>query len=195
MIVVEGTDNLGKTTLCNALVKEINARGLPHVYTHFGKLSDSFDRVWDYLPHMNPCVVMDRFYMSRQAYGKALKNQRTLNFEQYRLLDAWLRMHRGYTVLVVASDDRLKDDWLGDRGKPELYTLDQAVKVNAQFKKCRSLLECDIDYYIELDLSDDEIEWPSNHVDAIINAYMDRWVGFDRIADHRPTARQLGLMP
>lgn len=177
MIVIEGTDNLGKTTLANAVVARLNEDGFSHIYRHFSKLPESFNKVWGYLPYMHRNSVMDRFYLSRQAYGKALKNQETLSREQLRWLDANLRLHAGFTVLVTASDERIKADWQGDKGKDEMYSLKQAIAVNGQFRRLFALGDADVDIHIELQQSD----WPTDYLDRIVQEYHERYVAVEAV--------------
>lgn len=177
-------------------MQELNLRKYPHVYQHLSKLPESFDRVRGYIPFMNPATVWDRFYMSRLAYGAALQNQDVMTAEEYRLLDARMRLVGAYTVIVVSvNEDRFRARW---GCKNEMYTADMAWKVNEYFRGIvcedeqerhyyelpelpanlfyqeRGLNRLDADRVICVDSDVSPETWPTSQVNVIINAYLHR---------------------
>jgi len=68
MLILEGADQLGKTTLANKLLKELHKRGYPYVYRHFTRLPDCWKYPMSYLAHVSEPVVQDRFHMSEIVY-------------------------------------------------------------------------------------------------------------------------------
>jgi len=176
MIVVEGTDLLGKTTLCHELVKRLNAAEMPHIYQHFSKLPECFDWAAHYFPFMTRMVVMDRFYMSRQAYGRTFENQYVLTDEEYRILDAALRLVGGFTIVCVADDDEFIRLQYADlpTSRQEVYPLDGIVKVNGEFKRIvdSNPWDYDFDYVIPVG----KAGWPSDHTKDIVERYLERQV-------------------
>lgn len=134
MIIVEGSDLVGKTTFCKALAQSEVGLHLGAVYQHLSRLPDKFERVRGYRDLMSVAQVRDRFHMSEVVYSQ-MRSQladTTLTDSKYRLVDAMHTLHAGVTVLVV--------DWTPDRelirsrfNRPEMYTLDQCVQCNDIF--------------------------------------------------------------
>lgn len=153
MLIIEGTDMVGKTTLCKALVKKMNGMGFPHVYRWFSKLPDCWDYYHDYLPNIAEHVVQDRFHMSEVAYRLARHEMPRLDAETYRLIDAKIRLVGGFTVVITAPDSFLKGQWekLAER---EMHTLDQIIEVNHFFQEnAKGLKGChkpDIDFHYHM---------------------------------------------
>ena len=172
MLIIEGTDMLGKTTLCQELVKRINAKiGGSYTYEHFSKLPECWDYWWDYLPHVRRRVVMDRFHMSEVAYRRARGEPEQLDSETYRLLDAKLRLVGAYTVVVIATERWLRTK-IGSR--PEMHTGEQILAANAEFTELATIGGVDADFVIEVD---DDSQYPTNQssdVDVIVNEYLNR---------------------
>lgn len=132
MIIVEGPDLVGKTTLCNALVTKLHAHRFHHVYQHFTKLSSAFPTAAGYIPFFNKNVVMDRFYMSRQAYGLTLGNQEILKPFQYKLLDAKARNFGAVQIVIVASDKLIKRRY-ENKDRDEMYGCESILAANREY--------------------------------------------------------------
>lgn len=134
MLIIEGSDCVGKTTLCNELLKRLNAAGCAMIPQHFGLLPKDWGYYADYLPYMATHTVMDRFIMSEVVYGHTLRGGSPLTPEIYRLLDAHLRMLGAVTVVVVANDYwyrlQLKEKY-GERR--QVFDVDQVTRVNKGF--------------------------------------------------------------
>lgn len=165
MIIVEGTDLLGKTTLCNQLVRSLNAAGHSHVYSHLSKLPDSFDHVRGYLPLCARNIVYDRFYLSRQAYGGALNNQTVLKPEEIHWLDGYTRLFGTYTVLVVAAEQFVREQY-GRKDRDEMYDLESIIAVNEEYEKLHA--------HADLVITASELQWPSSRAPYIIDQYLRR---------------------
>ena len=70
MIIIEGTDKAGKTTLITNLRRFFPRKiqmGLQVI--HFGLLPKNWDYCHDYLQYIRPNVILDRFIDSERAYG------------------------------------------------------------------------------------------------------------------------------
>lgn len=103
MLIVEGSDRVGKTTLCQKLVKYLGNSG-PWMYRHFGPLPPGWTHPWDYFPAMSRHVVQDRFHLSEWAYRTAEGDTKlTFSSEMYRLVDARLRLLGSVTVVITAD--------------------------------------------------------------------------------------------
>ena len=135
MLIVEGSDCVGKTTLCNELIKQLNGRGYPVIPQHFGLLPSNWNYYDDYLPFMNTRTAMDRFIMSEVVYGHVIRNGTKLTPELYRRLDAHLRLQGSVTVVVTADDDWLRRQLRAKiASRQEAFNIDQIVAVNHAFR-------------------------------------------------------------
>lgn len=130
MIIIEGSDLVGKTTLCGALVKRLRREGL--IYSHFTRLPDEFNRYWGYIERMSSRIVQDRFHMSEPVYAKMRGDQTKLTHQMYRLIDAKTRLLGTVNVVVTAEDDLIKSRWR----EGEMYKIEQVYHANSLFKKC-----------------------------------------------------------
>jgi len=121
MIIIEGTDCVGKTTLA----KKIEAQaGL--LYRHLSKPPDGFHPYYGYLPLMNRNFVCDRLWLSDIAYRQAEDTQckitpfiRDMLIAQQTLLGA---------VQIVITCDR---ELLKQKYKPETEMYDVQTLLNA----------------------------------------------------------------
>lgn len=129
MLIVEGTDLVGKTTFAQKLVKALHSDG--YVYRHMTRLPIGFVHPIDYFPLAMRRAVYDRFHMSEIAYAAARGDDTDLCPERYRLVDAYLRGLGAYTVVIVADDELIKERW----GRDEMYDQSTVHRANAAFKE------------------------------------------------------------
>ena len=176
MLIVEGTDGVGKTTLCQRLVKELEVHG-PWIYSHFGKLPSTWDYPWSYIPRISQYVVQDRFHMSEIAYRVARGEEQQLHPEAYRLVDAYLRMSGSCTVVITQSPSTLKRLWKEDSNG---VTIEQAHLANVEFMNLISNQITMHKYTVDFDIwwtPHDDITYPAeddNFVRNILTRYLRR---------------------
>lgn len=134
LILIEGADGLGKTTLAKALQWELRT-----AYVHH-----SPPKTWhfdDFLTVL-PNAVYDRFHWSMWAYKNANRPVLDLTIEDCTVLDNVLRSKVNYkTVLLCASDPNYFD------AMPEDHFLGkEAIKdVNERYKQVAPLFDMTID--------------------------------------------------
>ena len=167
MLIIEGPDLVGKTTLAHECVRELNKRGFPHVYAHLSKLAASFDKVHGYIPLMHRHVVQDRFHLSRLAYGRHFKNQDVLTDNEMRWLQAKLWLQGAFTVLLLAKPDGvfLRKQW-AERGRAEMYEIDGIVEVNKVYHQLYEEYQPYIDCAYQFD---GKSGWPSRYTETIVD--------------------------
>lgn len=175
MIVVEGADCVGKTTLVAKLIKRLNQAGFPHVPLHLSKLPECFDHVRDYLPLMSPNVVWDRFYMSRNAYGMAVDNQRVLNRREYRYLDAKARLVPTHHVVITATPQLIRERF--EDGAHMSYTIDDILRVNDKYVEFCESGWMDVDTHIQVSVLEP-------HVNDYVWTLIDWYLNFRRAHQH-----------
>lgn len=171
MLILEGTDCVGKTTLAHKLVQVLNKLGSPVVYQHMSRLPDSFDRYHGYINLMCTNVVKDRFYLSENAYCYGRMEHPTISSEQLRLLDAHARMLGAYTVLVTASLEVIRERYekLKER---EMYSLDLVERVHGYYNRLHAASKVDID--LSVDTSNFNPSMLENVATDIAMAYLAR---------------------
>ena len=107
MLIVEGPDGSGKTTFCRELVKLLPT----HIYAHFSRLPPGFDYYQGYIDRMSPNVVQDRFHISEIIYSELRGDKSPLTLENFRLIDAKLRLIGAYTVVILPDPNDVYDRW------------------------------------------------------------------------------------
>lgn len=127
MIIVEGTDLVGKTTLCERLVQ---CSSYPLKYKHLSRLPDTFHRYYDYLPMIRPVNVYDRFHMSEIAYVAARREkQGSTNPMWYSALDRSIIKAAGMIVIITVDEYLIRERW----GRDEMYKQDVVLRANDAF--------------------------------------------------------------
>jgi GTPase SAR1 family protein len=138
MIIIEGPDGVGKTTLAKKLLGHL----MSHVYAHFTRLPPGFDYYWGYVDRMSRYVVQDRFHMSEVAYAEARGDDLRVDPETYRLLDGRLRLLGAYTVLVTATEDLVRERW----DPTQMYDVERTLSACRVFNRIASDNRHDIKY-------------------------------------------------
>jgi thymidylate kinase len=146
MIIVEGADLVGKTTLAKKLVTILNEEyDSPHIYRHLSRLP----KIWrDCSARLGPratpaslhealasrWIVQDRFHMSEVMYASARQDEPMLTPIAYWLLEARLRARFGMmTILLI--DATTDSEVITSRWREgEMYSLEQVKAVNKQYR-------------------------------------------------------------
>ena len=179
MLIVEGPDGVGKTTLCRSLLEKLPG----HVYAHFSRLPPDFDYYWGYLDRASRRVVQDRFHMSEVAYAIARGEQPRIDPETYRLVDARLRQLGAYTVLVTADQGLIESRW----DPTQMYDLYRTLSAARQFDLIadhHSDWRPDFDCHFHCTETTPHVTQVA--ADRILNEYRRRQDRIDALAGGRP---------
>jgi hypothetical protein len=130
MLVIEGPDGVGKTTLARRLQAEM-AQSVS--YQHWGKLPDSFDFYHGYLDAIRPLSVCDRFIMSEVAYGIGARHHSRLGPLSYHVLDAKIALVGGITVVIHCENDAVCEHVHRNKGE-SAFTLEEHRRINAVYR-------------------------------------------------------------
>jgi thymidylate kinase len=124
ILLLEGADAAGKTTLANVYREQYGAKYLHGVvYRDPLAAHRAALRVARRLAEEEHLVVIDRNFISHLVYGHIFKNL-AYDGDAARNLDNDWRLLRAVTVLCVPSDPlRQEQDWRRDKaaGKPEAF--------------------------------------------------------------------------
>jgi thymidylate kinase len=163
MLIIEGTDCVGKTTLAHKLAKKLSM-----VYQHLGPLPD----LWydeDYVNLASPKAVRDRYHLSEMAYSSTLK--RNCKIRDLRVLHATLLLKCKAFVVLITADPTV----IGSRydAKRELFNVEDVIAVNDVFENG---LKAYGDYRIHL--TSDQPDILDVTVDKIAESYTRRlkWI-------------------
>lgn len=183
MLIVEGPDGVGKTTLCEKLLAVLPT----HVYAHFTRLPPGFDHPWDYLARTSRRVVQDRFHLSEPAYAEARgdADRLLLTPELYRLVDARLRQLGGVTVLLTADDALVRSRW----DASQMFDVGRTLLASRAYRR---LLAGQTPYRPDLDLhyhlTTERPYVTDDQVDEVLGLYRRRQSALDETLSRRPAS-------
>lgn len=192
MIIVEGSDMVGKTTFCRSLVTAINfserrnrdERFPPFVHSsHLSALPPKWNFVNDYLMNRraNEVTVWDRYHISELMYREFHSdNTPKLTLSKYMRVDEGLRSFGALIVVITADPDMLQNRLLNDP-REEMFSPETIAAVNKKYidfctapdhpfadvTTCEVIrVHCDVDQ-----------PFPSDaFVTACADKFLDRWL-------------------
>lgn len=137
MLILEGPDLAGKTTLANGLVQELRTAGydtrLVHMNcpkpgeTEAGNLTKLVKE--DYLSHN---LVVDRFLIGDFAYRTIWPREKPITGAQFKRF-AWFLRATNSTVFVLNPPDELIKERYAQRGD-EMVSLDKILTAAARYR-------------------------------------------------------------
>lgn len=131
MLVIEGPDNVGKTTLAKRICERLGAR-----YSHMSRPPVGFDFFGGYkdmirqktVDGITPLVVQDRFHFGGIAY-----HENVLPLHRLEIVSSWVRAVGGLIVLVHASNIESYTSHLRRNPKTEMFDEDHLVTAAIRF--------------------------------------------------------------
>lgn len=167
MIIVEGTDLVGKTTLAHRLIRAICATvdGKAY-YSHLGVPPAAWDHSSDYLDMMRRDVVQDRLYLSEVAYGRTIRGTTFLTLDDVAWLDAQVEIRGGLHVIVTADSAALEERY-AKYGEREVFSLAQIRGANnefAQLASARDKRNSVMTYHCE-----DSVDFPAENTEFVLS--------------------------
>jgi thymidylate kinase len=179
MLIIEGSDGAGKTTLCRKLLQHLPG----HIYAHFSRLPPEFDYYWGYAERMSCQIVQDRFHLSEIVYSRAREQVSILSPEMYLVVDAKLRLLGAYTLLVLADDDLIRSRW----DQTQMYDSITTVSANRIF---RNLPHEFPEYRIDIDHvfhCTEKVPYVDDFtIHRILEEYLNRQKAINSITARRP---------
>ena len=125
MLIIEGSDCLGKTTLCKALCLKLRA-----TYGHMSRPGPGFNFGTDYLPNIKMCKVQDRFHLGALVWHDNVMTEAVMD-----VLDGVIQRQGGLVVVLVSNDE----DWYVERlradPRKQMFSLDQLLSANRRFEE------------------------------------------------------------
>jgi hypothetical protein len=135
MLIIEGTDLTGKTTLAKELVKRLCSQNEWHLYQHLTRPPAGWDYYEDYIKLMHPRSVWDRFHMGNLVYQEIDGTGTQHTPISYGMLDAHVRLQCGMVIVCIAAEDVIEAAWKRKPHGDEMFRLDILLKVNERYKQ------------------------------------------------------------
>jgi thymidylate kinase len=129
MVILEGADLVGKTTLQRMLLDEPWFQENGYTPDHFGMLPDTFDFCHGYIDRASQRAVMDRFHVSERVYSDALRKRRMSHLD-FRLVEAHLAQLGSLVVFLIQDDETIRRR---AEAREEPFSIDEILKVNYYF--------------------------------------------------------------
>lgn len=135
MLIIEGADLVGKTTLAKALCAKLNELGWPHVYQHLSRLPAPWQRdaVRNYDRLCSPYSVRDRFHYSEPVYASARGDDPMISPGDFEVVNNIVRSVAGYVIIVTATEELIAERY-ARRAAQEMYDLHKILRVNEDFR-------------------------------------------------------------
>ena len=178
MLILEGTDNVGKTTMAQRLWEASWFQKHGYEIQHLSKLPTGHDRLMDYVERMNQKGIFDRFWLSGEAYAEARQDPGDspdyFHPEQLRYIEAHARLLGSFCVVIAIDPEQwIRVRQLQEQKDEELEMYGDSImqRANNWFWH-RGLMSEHCDYMIRL--SKDKLFPTDEDMDRAASAYIKR---------------------
>ena len=135
MIIIEGLDGVGKTTLVNYFVNQGMKK---HHFDYDANNMDLFSKYMRVLKEENLNLVLDRSFISEMVYGPVLRGKSKLELEQYKkLLEAYKQV--GTSIIYLTAPQEI----LLERRREELRDFEM---ISNYYKELNNQYNAIMDY-------------------------------------------------
>lgn len=141
LIILEGTDGAGKTTLADHLVSKMWTLGVETEVLHAGPPESGISVFEQYtlpllerrekIARRNYLLILDRWHLGELIYGPLLRGKSQLDPEQFAYLELLLESLGAVKVVVNATDSAIRDR-LGAH-REDLVSVEQAIDIKELF--------------------------------------------------------------
>lgn len=190
MIVIEGPDLAGKTTLADALYQRITReeRTRHPCQRRFTRVEKHFDQYWGYRECCQRDVIVDRFHMSHVVYRAIGGETHTLDPITYSMVDAAITSVGGIVVLI-APDPSVIAERYDLLQRHEMFDRTYILRVAALYTTIA--MGCPIDtgtgvYRPKVDVAFRHGQPTMEMVDHVMGLWQLRQMTLDRITARRP---------
>jgi thymidylate kinase len=130
MLILEGSDCLGKTTFAKLLLNEADRRNMyPTFYSHMSRPNSVFDFHEDYKDMITTYAIQDRFHLGGIVYHNAISQ---VGLE---IIEGWLRSVGSVIVVFYAPDFDWYKDWIEKDNRGNLLRVDTMYNANKRFSE------------------------------------------------------------
>lgn len=113
LIILEGLDKCGKTTLANYIVEKYNFK-----YIHFGQpKKNAFDEYMEFLNEItkDENYVIDRFHLGEPTYGVVYRKKSSINKGQLAKIEKRINELDGILIYCYDSVDNIEKRFIEDK--------------------------------------------------------------------------------
>lgn len=100
IVIVEGCDKAGKTTLAQTLAGQVD---LFYYHATISTETNLFEKYADIIRSINRPTITDRFYPSELVYGPLIRGHSRLNISQFRKLNKMIQIRGGCFIYCFAA--------------------------------------------------------------------------------------------
>jgi hypothetical protein len=168
MLLIEGSDCLGKTTLAKTIVRRLSEKGFLAIYSWMTRPNEEiFDFFLDYKKLLNPYAVQDRFHLGGLAYHK-----NKIWPQRLSIINSWIRSVGGIIVVLYANDEQKYKSLIENDTRGNLLDVQTMCDGNNFFKNYANKGDCDFAFNV-LPIN---FENPNYVNDSNINEIIDEWI-------------------
>jgi len=129
MLIIEGSDCLGKTTLAHKLVSlAADMNKYPVFYSHMSRPNKAFDFFEHYKDRMSMFAVQDRFHLGGLVWHEGEISEASLE-----IIEGWLMSIGSMTIVLYASDEKWYRRRLERDNRGNLLDIDTMCKANRTY--------------------------------------------------------------
>jgi thymidylate kinase len=127
LVVLEGSDNTGKTTLA----QELEKRGFRYVHNGPPASEGMFEEYARQIEAVQPDenVVFDRLHLGELVYGPVMRGRSRLSLAEARLLNRLIFARGGLLVYCSAPPDEIIASWRARQAQEYLQSTEQVEQV------------------------------------------------------------------
>jgi thymidylate kinase len=131
MLLIEGSDCLGKTIFAKKIVRYVSNRGLPVSYGWMTRPNESlFDFFLDYKDLIHPYTVQDRLHFSGMAY-----HDNKISPVQLQIINSWIRSVGGIIVIFYASSEKFYEQRIRKDNRGNILSWPALCRANTFYKE------------------------------------------------------------
>lgn len=141
MFIIEGADDLGKTTAAKRMVKLAGTMSgtlndqfkFPIRYQHMSRPNPHFDFFHDYRDMIGRWAVQDRFHLGALAWHEVEETK--LTHDKLKLIEGLLASVGGCIVIFINSDYRAYEARLKESRKTEMFEVTKILEGNVRYNE------------------------------------------------------------
>jgi hypothetical protein len=181
MLLIEGSDQTGKTTLAQKLVARAaehpHHHGFATYYSHMTRPPADWDYTTDYVLRAQPFAIQDRFHLGGIVYGDIIRGGTKITPESLRWIEAHMALQGSFVVVLRATDDvMVKRLAAQPADRKEMYNPEYILKANIGFSTLIEGTHASLQPHIDMVFTAEAVdEYPTDKdVDAILEAWFHR---------------------
>ncbi len=132
LLVLEGADGTGKTTLAKAIEKR------NHRYVHNGPPPDGISLFEHYTQQMLAArhvdTVFDRLHVGELIYGPVMRGKSLITLEEMRLLNRLLFSMGGKVIFCDTNNEAILGNWLDRKGQEYVDQVEKIKRVAYDYR-------------------------------------------------------------